>query len=293
MTSLARPTTLRLPLLALSLTLLLGTAACNRDKKDDLTDEATELQTTSTDHATAENDDAVASENIDADLPADLMQAITTASPAAARQSNAGPCATRTWDPATRTLTIDFGATNCLCADGRQRRGQLIAVFNGSRLTPGSTVVVTRQNYFVNDNQHLGTLTRTYNGTTGNDWSVQVRNAGVIFANGGGQTVWQCDRRVVRSTDANNFSTITVTGQATGTNRRGVTYTATVVEGHPLFKRRESGCADVFIDGWVSIVRTNGRTALLNYNPGGATPAPCDRRATITVGERVKEISLR
>src|SRR3954463_14221098 len=34
-------------------------------------------------------------------------------------------CATITHDTALRTITVDFGSANCLCQDGRYRRGQI------------------------------------------------------------------------------------------------------------------------------------------------------------------------
>src|SRR4051812_43406323 len=40
-------------------------------------------------------------------------------------------CMTRTVDSVARTVTFDFGSTNCLGKDGNYRRGKLIAQFTG------------------------------------------------------------------------------------------------------------------------------------------------------------------
>lgn len=287
-----QPANLRLPLLALGLTLLLGTAACKKDK--DTSPDENELVTNATDQATSENDDATAADFSAQDVPADMSRAINSSSPTADRQSASGGCATRTWVPNASgvggTLTIDFGTTNCMCNDGRQRRGQLIAVVSGPLYVPGSTVKITRQNYFVNDNQHLGT--RTDSITAPNEWDVRVRNAGVVFASGAGTSSWRADRHVKRTIDGNGFTTLTITGSAAGVNRKGRQYEAVIQT--PLVKRRESGCADVFVDGTVFLNKiTADKTALLNYNPAGTQPAPCDRTASVTVNGITRTINLR
>ncbi|MBC7448452.1 MAG: hypothetical protein H7330_10370, partial [Hymenobacteraceae bacterium] len=99
----------RLPVLALSVALLSLTTACDCHKKDDATPNPEELRVTSEDQAAADNDDATAAEFVEQGAPAEAHQgrAITTTSPAADRRSNAGTCATRTWNPATHTLTLD------------------------------------------------------------------------------------------------------------------------------------------------------------------------------------------
>lgn len=279
----------RLPALLLGAALFFGTAACNRDKKDEVSPDDTELRTSSEDHAIAENDDAIVAEAVESDAPtqADMGRPL----PPDSTVSYFGGCATRTWDPATRTLTINFGPTNCLGRDGRNRRGIIRATFSGARYTPGSSVTITRDNYFVNDNQHLGTKTLTFTGY--NQWHVSVTNSQVIFsaANGGGQKSWACERDVTRTAAPGVPTTFTVTGQASGTNRRGVAYTAQIQT--PLIKRRELGCAGVFVDGTVLFSRATGKTALLNYNPLNVQPAPCDKLASITVGEITRQITLR
>lgn len=59
------------------------------------------------------------------------------------------------------TITVDFGASNCLCNDNRYRRGKVIFIYSGLYRTIGSVITITTSNYFVNDNQVLGTKTIT------------------------------------------------------------------------------------------------------------------------------------
>ena len=199
-------------------------------------------------------------------------------------------CATRTYDAATRTLTLDFGPTNCLCPDGRYRRGQLRAVFSGPYRQAGAVVTISRTNYFVNDNQHLGTRVITNLGSGSFDLSVQ--NASIIFAGGGGTTSWASQRRYTRTA---GFGTRTilddayaVTGSLTGTNRRGVSYTATIQK--PLVKVFAAGCARHFTAGTINITNSQDKAMLLDYDPTGTQA--CDNLASVTVNGRTYTIYL-
>jgi hypothetical protein len=200
-------------------------------------------------------------------------------------------CATRTYDAATRTLTLNFGPTNCLCPDGRYRRGVITAVFSGSYRQAGAVVTINRTNYFVNDNQHLGIRVITNLGSGSFDLSVQ--NGGIIFANNGGTTSWSSVRHYTRTA---GFGTATilddaysVTGSLTGTNRRSVAYTATIQQ--PLVKKFTAGCARHFVSGTLEITNANSKSMLLNYDPTGT--AACDNIASVTFNGRTHTIVLR
>ncbi|HRZ41877.1 MAG TPA: hypothetical protein P5228_04145 [Bacteroidales bacterium] len=77
-----------------------------------------------------------------------------------------GTCATVSLDTTVspKLLTIDFGTTNCLCADGKYRRGIIQISFTGPYKDSGTVITHTFSNYFVNDHQVLGTKVVTNNG---------------------------------------------------------------------------------------------------------------------------------
>jgi hypothetical protein len=50
-----------------------------------------------------------------------------------------------------RTLVIDFGINNCLCNDGRNRRGQILASYTHRYDDTSNVVTITFDNYYVND----------------------------------------------------------------------------------------------------------------------------------------------
>src|SRR5258708_22515402 len=58
------------------------------------------------------------------------------------------------------TITIDFG-TGCTGPAGKIRKGQIIIVYKGRRFLPGSSIVITFNNYFVNGIKVEGTRTLT------------------------------------------------------------------------------------------------------------------------------------
>lgn len=64
-------------------------------------------------------------------------------------------CATITRDTVSvpHVITVDFGPENCLCRDGRYRRGKLIATFDGPYRAEGTVITHTTEDYYVNDNK--------------------------------------------------------------------------------------------------------------------------------------------
>ena len=200
-----------------------------------------------------------------------------------------GTCARRTYDAQTNTATIDFGPTNCLCPDGRYRRGKIIIAFTTDIHTRRAGAVVTREAYFVNDNQH--TATRTFTDLGGGSFTVAVTNASIIRANNGGTHSWTANWTFTQTagygTTITSDDVYSVTGGASGTNRKNVAYTTTIQT--PLIKRGD--CYKYFVAGTVSITNANNKTLLLNYDPSGTQS--CDNIASVTVNGRTRTIILR
>jgi hypothetical protein len=69
-----------------------------------------------------------------------------------------GYCAAITHDKLSdpKTIIIDFGAANCMCNDGRNRRGQILVSYTNNYEDSGSVHNITLQNYFVNDHFIMG-----------------------------------------------------------------------------------------------------------------------------------------
>lgn len=264
---------------------LLLTTSCQ--KKDIIADDVVSAE----DAGQGDEENATTADLVEAAAPQD---ATDSASPTVGGTADMlrllSSCATRTYDAKTRTLTLNFGPTNCLCPDGRYRRGQLIAVFSGPYRQAGAVVTINRTNYFVNDNQHLGTRVITSLGSGSFDLSVQ--NASIIFANNGGTTSWTSQRRYTRTAGFGTATilddTYTITGSLTGTNRRLVSYSATIKQ--PLVKKFALGCARHFVAGTVEITHTNQSAMLLDYDPAGTQA--CDNVASVTFNGKTHTIHL-
>ncbi|GAB3194375.1 hypothetical protein GCM10027293_02510 [Pontibacter aydingkolensis] len=198
-------------------------------------------------------------------------------------------CATSSYNRDTRTLTIDFGTTNCTCRDGLNRRGKIIAVFDGKYGEVGSSVTITPQNYFVNDNQLTGTKVKTYLGNR----KISVVVTGASLTTPRGTATWQANRIIEKiagyDTPRISDDVWLITGEASGVNRRGVAYTAVIEQ--PLKKVLAPGCARNFVAGVLTITNERGGILSLNYDPVGGEP--CDKIAEVTVNGRKKIIQLR
>lgn len=202
-----------------------------------------------------------------------------------------GTCVLATLDLSTSpyTLVIDFGTTNCQCDDGNFRRGKIIVRFTGSYWAPGTVIYYTFENYFINDNQILGTKTITNMGrnTAQHLWWETVVNGSVIKAGNGGIFTWNSTRQHEWSEgEATPWvwwdDTYLITGQASGTNVDGKSYSIGILT--PLAKKLncewiKSGTLNIQIEGLPLI--------LLDYGNGN-----CDNTATVTVNGQVYTITL-
>ena len=198
-------------------------------------------------------------------------------------------CATVTKDSLNKLILINFGTDNCLCKDGRYRRGVVMAQFDGKWKEIGSSVAVTLEDYYVNDRKITGTKTITR--VAEFKWSTVVVNASITKDE---QTIsWEAVRTVERI-EGNGTATLwddvyMIEGSGTGTNVNGVNFTVSIDE--PLKKEISLGCYKNFTDGIWTLQNDNGVTMSLNYDPIGGSP--CDKIAEVTVNGKTRTITLR
>ncbi len=206
-------------------------------------------------------------------------------------QLDSGGCATVTITPSDsiswpKTLTIDFGSTNCLCTDGRYRRGKLIANLTGKYRDLGTVITVTLDQYYVNDNHIEGSKTITnlgHVGTYGNGnnlkYSVVVANGKVTLAAGSNTIYWNSTRTREWIEGENTAwplwtdDVYIIDGSASGTDLNGNTFTVTII--NPLrvalnCKWIESGTIEVTPEGLA--------TRTVDFGSGD-----CDDQANVTI----------
>lgn len=193
-----------------------------------------------------------------------------------------GPCATVSFDTANaaKVISIDFGTSNCLCKDGRNRRGKITASFTGHYRDAGTVITISFTNYFVNDNQIIGSKKITNNGLnqSGNlVYTIEVKGS-VIKANNGGTISWSSTRQrewiAGASTPLNLADDVySITGNANGTTAKGVSYTIAITK--PLVRRMTCRW---FESGSLDVTPANKPTRTLDYGTTG-----CDANATVTI----------
>lgn len=258
--------------------------SCRRDKDEKDTDTSS-----ASDNALAEgtyND----VNNIADEAASGNLSSYLTPSPSD-NKSILSACATITHDTTVtpRILTIDFGTSNCLCNDGRYRRGIINVSYSGHYRDSASTHTISFTNYYVNDNQVLGTKTVTNNGhnSAGHlSYSISV-NGQIIKASGGGTITWTSTRTrewiIGESTLIWNDDVYLITGSANGSNAAGVSYSMNITS--PL--RKEIGCRHL-VSGQLSLTPSGKPTRYVDFGSGA-----CDDQATVTINGNVYNITLR
>ena len=200
------------------------------------------------------------------------------------------PCAQITHDTVAipHVLTIDFGATDCLCLDGRYRRGKIIISYTGHYFDAGSVRTMTFDGYYVNQTHHEGTRTITNNGlnASGNyTWSIHAVNMKHTKANGNWHQ-WNSDRTREMTagygTPAWLDDVYSITGTADGNNHNGVTRHLETTT--PLV--RSLNCHWIE-SGVVVITPSNKPARTLDFGNTG-----CDANATVTINGHTHNITL-
>jgi len=188
-----------------------------------------------------------------------------------------------------RVLTIDFGEENCLCRDGKYRRGQIITTFTGRYRQAGTIITHGFSNYYVNDNHIEGSKVIENMGLNEDNqiWYTINVNGQVTLNEDETVLTWVAERT---RTWVNGFFTprwiddvLLIEGSGTFSNSNGFGRSMLITS--PL--RRELSCPH-FVSGTVEITPLNLPARILDYGEG-----ECDNIATVTVGDRTFTIRLR
>ncbi len=214
---------------------------------------------------------------------------------------NYGDCATVTISPFghgvfPKTITVDFGDSNCEGNDGVFRRGKIITTITDYYRNDDCVITTTLDNYYVNDYKVEGTKTVTNQGR--NDaghlhYTIEVTDA-TITSPEGEEITWQSNR--TREWIEGEETTVltdglagilddvySITGSSSGVNRFGKSYTITITKA----LRVEADCFWIS-EGTIEIAPEDRKIRTLDYGDG-----TCDNNATVTIDGKTYNIILR
>lgn len=194
------------------------------------------------------------------------------------------------------TITVNFGTTNCLCNDGRYRRGMVQFTYTGPYRTTGTVITVTPLNYYVNDNSVQGNKTITNLGSgTGYYMRHSIAVNGTIVkssANGGGTITWTANRTRDWVSGDTTFmwddDVYHINGSASGSKVNGISYTSTITS--PLVRKFDVNnptCKKYFVQGTLNHQPDNKPVRTIDFGNGA-----CDNIATITINGQVYTVQL-
>jgi hypothetical protein len=202
-----------------------------------------------------------------------------------------GNCVTITLDTTVmpRVLTIDFGEENCLCRDGKWRRGKIIVTFTGHYHQTGTVITHSFENFYVNDNHIEGQRVLTNHGPNSSGFpETSIVSEGTITFNQSGLILTIENNRLRTWIEGynqpgwwNNVFLIEGSGSHSFSNGNG--FTRTILD--PL--RREAACHH-FVSGTIETVPVNKPARILDYGDG-----ECDNIATLTINGETYIIKLR
>lgn len=223
-------------------------------------------------------------------------------------------CATVSHDTATNQIVVDFGTSNCLCKDGRYRRGKIfISYTNSSKPEPYTywdslttiTITTTKSgdpgsdSYYVGHsstdmNQVIGTKVVTnkgHNNAGHMNWDVTI-NGTVNKANGQGTVQWQSTRnREWLAGESTPFvwsdDVYGVTGSGSGTSASGVPFTVQITS--QLI--RKIACPKHFTAGTFDFTPGTKPVRHVDFSP--PSNGACDNVATVTINSKTYTVYMK
>jgi hypothetical protein len=196
----------------------------------------------------------------------------------------------RAWAGDTLVTTINYGTDSCVGFDGKVRRGKIIMKSVGDYWKGDALVTFNCVDYYVDDNQVLGstTVNSTIN-ADGNRESQILEEGSIILGDGTGTILWSSEKTRILTegtkTRGKHDDLVEVTGTSTGTLLSGNTFTSHTES--PLVRDMGKECLGVYISGVISISVSDGTLITVDYGDG-----TCDNLATVTTNGASETITL-
>ncbi len=179
-----------------------------------------------------------------------------------------------------KTLTIDFGISNCVDANNVNHRGQIIAVFSNKYKVLNATIVITFLNYFYKDMEINGTFTITNKGlnAAGNKvFYITTTDATIYTQDKKSYVYYNCmfKKECIAGTGTPEITddTFMLTGTASGINQLGNTFTSVIETALSV----DNNCKHI-VSGILKVTPKNLSVRKLNYGDGS-----CDGTMTFNI----------
>ena len=190
-----------------------------------------------------------------------------------------------------KSISIDFGPTNCSDIYGVERRGLITATCSGKFRDPGTSISIITNNYYVNNYKIEGTKTITNEGVNnlGNTYFSINIDDGIITYPNGDITKYESNRirEWVMGEDTDGILGIfddeyDITGTASGINRDNRLYTVTITSA-----LRATMFCKWIKQGVLEIQPENLYTRIVDFGNGS-----CDAEAMVEINENVYTITM-
>lgn len=197
-------------------------------------------------------------------------------------------CAVTTVDTTAKKITIDFTSQNCLCKDGRWRRGSIIINYTGKYVDSSSMHVITFKDYYVNDYKVEGKRTITSKGSNKQKMLYSIVDMDGSITSPDGTKKISCTATYTRTwyagmwTDFIDDDVYTYAGSGVFTASTGLKYNVKTDQAITV----QLNCAWIG-QGIVEIIPIDGVARVLDYGSG-----ECDKKVQFTVNNAGQTIQM-
>ncbi len=209
-------------------------------------------------------------------------------------------CEVITWAKDTNTVDtcyINFGSSDCICNDGRKRRGEIMVywpklsgTYTQAYSDSANTITIAFKNYYLDDINLNGirTLTNRGHDTVGyQNWSC---TANIIMQYPTGHTATWISNQNGIIVEINGVLYYQITGNADGVDHTGYTYESAITS--PLYSTLYpwylGGCP--YIESGITAITRENSSNTLSVNYG--TLGTCDDLADATINSNTYRVIL-
>jgi phage baseplate assembly protein gpV len=199
-------------------------------------------------------------------------------------------CSKASFDKAAKSFILDFGS-GCTDKAGRSRKGKIIISYQDEKPNALSARTVTFQNYTVDGKEISGSITSTPIRRNASGQFEQSRTvSGLVIKFTDGTSLKITSATNVYTVDGSGKSPINssvfLTGNAVGINRKGEAYTRTISKPIEIKAFCAANKVGIPVSGVITYT-VNTQSMSIDFGSGA-----CDRKATLTYNGKSIEIEI-